>query len=341
MFKRWPEAAGYGAALWSAGYAVLGLTWLLGWDTYPWGAAAEDPLDPGDDRNFFVTLQPGEAAAPVIVFGLAGMLAGLAVARGFTRFRWPVVAFGALAAPALAVILPDGRALTLLGYLPMIIGGLPFGWPPADWDSVLSWSLIYQFLLLVGGLLWAAATLGHARRARGVCVHCGGEGRWSRERLLRWGRVFAYTGALIPLGYAVTRWAWGLGIPLGIGPEYLAEMHQSGLVWAGVGLATFSGVGAVLTLGLVQRWGEVFPRWIPVLAGRAVPVWLAVAPATLVSVVLFNAGWQILQGHFVTMDLSNPMTWWPLWALALAGATFTYWLRRRPACRHCVRPVLV
>lgn len=28
---------------------------------------------------------------------------------------------------------------------------------------------------------------------------------------------------------------------------------------------------ALLTLGLVQRWGEIWPRWIPVLRGRPVP----------------------------------------------------------------------
>ncbi|MFD9949953.1 hypothetical protein ACFWYW_37450 [Nonomuraea sp. NPDC059023] len=26
-----------------------------------------------------------------------------------------------------------------------------------------------------------------------------------------------------------------------------------------------------------------------------------------------NAGWRILMGAFVTVDLSNPMALWPLW----------------------------
>ncbi|MFI6535977.1 hypothetical protein ACIBHY_26250 [Nonomuraea sp. NPDC050547] len=132
MFKRWPEAAGYAAATWSAGYALLGVTWLLGWNTFPWGRAAEDPLDPGDDRDFLVLLQAADAAPAAIALGAAGAVVGLAMARGFTHARWPLAGFGAAAAVLLAVIAPDGRALMVLGYLPMLIGGLPFGWPPVD-----------------------------------------------------------------------------------------------------------------------------------------------------------------------------------------------------------------
>ena len=46
----------------------------------------------------------------------------------------------------------------------------------------------------------------------------------------------------------------------------------------------------LLTLGLVQRWGEVFPRWIPFLAGKRVPPALAIVPASLVSILVTTAG---------------------------------------------------
>jgi hypothetical protein len=39
------------------------------------------------------------------------------------------------------------------------------------------------------------------------------------------------------------------------------ELHESGLVCAGASLAAFAAVGGVLTLGLFQLWGEVWPRW--------------------------------------------------------------------------------
>ena len=49
-------------------------------------------------------------------------------------------------------------------------------------------------------------------------------------------------------------------------------------------------------LGLVQRWGEVFPRWMIGLAGRRVPIALAVVPASLVSVLLIVGGIAIWSG---------------------------------------------
>ncbi|MGI5145229.1 hypothetical protein ACQEVC_02315 [Plantactinospora sp. CA-294935] len=109
---------------------------------------------------------------------------------------------------------------------------------------------------------------------------------------------------MIPVLYAVVRLAWAAGIPLGITDGFLREMHRTGLVWAGAGLATFGLVGAVLTLGLVQRWGERFPCWMIGLAGRRVPIKLAVVPATGV-------------------------------AVAITAATLAYHLRRRGACDHC------
>ena len=64
----------------------------------------------------------------------------------------------------------------------------------------------------------------------------------------------------------------------------------------GLFLATFGLVGAVLILGLVQRWGEVFPRWMIGLAGRRVPIALAVVPASLVSVLLIVGGIAMWSG---------------------------------------------
>ena len=41
--------------------------------------------------------------------------------------------------------------------------------------------------------------------------------------------------------------------------------------------------GAVVLLGLVQGWGGLFPRWVPFLSGRRVPIPLAVVPASTIS----------------------------------------------------------
>jgi hypothetical protein len=37
---------------------------------------------------------------------------------------------------------------------------------------------------------------------------------------------------------------------------------------------------ALLTVGLIRPWGEVLPRWLPLLGGRRVPVAVAVGAAT-------------------------------------------------------------
>jgi hypothetical protein len=44
-------------------------------------------------------------------------------------------------------------------------------------------------------------------------------------------------------------------------------------------LSVFSEALAFLTVGLVSRWGEVVPGWVPLMGGRGVPVAAAVLPA--------------------------------------------------------------
>jgi hypothetical protein len=117
-------------------------------------------------------------------------------------------------------------------------------------------------------------------------------------------------------------------------------------------LATLAIGGAIVTLGLIRNWGEIFPSWIPFLGGRRVPIPLAVVPASLVSVLVTTAGLM-----FVRLTLTNKLSailgegtlsaenWaalapellWPLWGVALGAATLAYYYRRRGKCRHCGR----
>src|SRR5512137_204082 len=108
-------------------------------------------------------------------------------------------------------------------------------------------------------------------------------------------------------------------------------------------------------LGLVQRWGEVFPRWMIGLAGRRVPIALAVVPASLASVLLFVGGigiWSDLPQMVANMraigsaDIEiigavifqvGPTLLFPVWAAALAVATLGYYYRRRGPCNVCGR----
>ena len=123
----------------------------------------------------------------------------------------------------------------------------------------------------------------------------------------------------------------------------------------GLALATFCLVGALFMLGLVQRWGEVFPRWVIGLAGRRVPIALAMVPAPLASVLLVVGGIGIWSGFSQMVANAaaagaqgmglvgeiffqlGPTLLFPVWGVALAVATMGYYYRRRGWCKVCGR----
>ncbi|MFF3710891.1 hypothetical protein [Streptomyces phaeochromogenes] len=51
-------------------------------------------------------------------------------------------------------------------------------------------------------------------------------------------------------------------------------------------LSVLSEVLAFTAIGLIARWGEVFPRWIPFLRSRRVPTMAAVVPAAIGAAIL-------------------------------------------------------
>ncbi|MET7372425.1 hypothetical protein [Micromonospora arida] len=345
--SRWPDRLAPLAAGWLGLWGVLALIGTLTGAGYPFG-----PNDPHGGDVSLLRLVPVEVATPLFAgVLLTAAVVALAMSRPAARPPGPLRAllasYGWAVAFVLVLVVPDVRVLIVLGYLPILIVGAPFGWPPIDYSDIFNWALFARFAALAGGLLLAGAVLAWQRRTAGACVGCGradtGQ-RWTTPAAAtRWGRWAAGTAAAIPFTYALTRFAWAAGIPLGISREFLTEMQDTGLVWAGFGLAAFATVGAILTLGLVQRWGERFPRWMLGLAGRRVPVKLAVVPATLVAISVTAASlgllsnpefWRLTGGFSLT---GAPMLLWPLWGVALGAATYAYHLRRRGTCRRCDR----
>jgi hypothetical protein len=327
--RRW-DRIGYPAAAWAALYGVLALVWTLTGDGYPFG--------PNDDQSMgtLLRLLPVDLGAPLFAAVLlpAAVLM-LAIAgdqavrpRGIPRAA--LLAYGWLVAVALLIVVPDMEVLALAGYAPMLIIGAPFGWPDVDYAQVFDWSLLNKGLAVLGGVLIAFTVLGWQRRTASSAALAAAAARWAR-----WGRWATYVAAAIPVMYALTRFAWVAGIALGLSEESLRDLRDSDGVWAGAGLGAFAVVGAVLTLGLIQRWGEVFPRWMVGLAGRRVPVLLAVVPATFVTIAVAAAGVSAVSTpRFLDLarDLNAaalPLMLWPLWAVALGTATFAYYLRRR------------
>jgi hypothetical protein len=198
-------------------------------------------------------------------------------------------------------------------------------------------------LVLAGAALFGTAAVLLRRSATGRCRICGRPAaRWTEPpAALRWGRVATLIAVAGPLPYALVRMTWLTPWPLGMpADEDLApQMRLFGL---GLGFAALG--GAVLTLGLIRRWGEVWPSWVPVLRGRPVPVVLPVAAGGLVAIVLLAAtpGMVALGiDHLIDGDLAGLalLLLFPTlpWGLALAAAVTGYAYRRRGTCRSCGR----
>ena len=263
---------------------------------------------------------------------------------------------GALLAGILLLLMTSLRLLVLLGYVPYVLRSLFTGAGIGQryLKGLTEWATIHQLLCLVGGFLWLAATVCYGRRSGGACPYCGRrdgpEGWRGPSRAALWGRIAVYVSMVAPVFYAFTRYAWALGFPLGMSEEFLHRGQEKGMWTAGLFLANFGLVGALLTLGLVQRWGEVFPRWIIGLAGRRVPIALAIVPASFVSVLLVVGGIVIWSGldrmvaAMVAEDMGiiggvvfqvGPTLLFPVWGVALAVATLGYYYRRRGPCSVC------
>ncbi|MDA8371195.1 MAG: hypothetical protein M0026_15205 [Nocardiopsaceae bacterium] len=350
--RGWPRWAPYAAVAWSLVYAAIGAYWAATGHGFPYAPGNMDP----EVGPVVGKLGPGAAWAAVLLAGAPAALVGTAMLRGVRTGRRPLIAAGALLAVMLLLLMTDVGLLQLVGYAPYGVFGLLTGAEigHAYLDSLLRWSTANQVLCLLGGFLWAAATIGYARRAGGACLSCGRRGSgggWNgRRSAARWGRFAVYTAMAVPLFYALTRFAWALGIPLGISEGLLRRGQETGMWTSGAFLAAFGVVGAVLTLGLVQRWGEVFPRWMVGLAEKRVPIALAVVPASFVSVLMTVGGIAMWSGYAQMVSGSvtgsgggmgvigaAPTALFPVWGMALAAAALAYYYRRRGACPDCGR----
>jgi hypothetical protein len=336
--QRWPEWAGYATAAWSFAYGVLGLFWTLGGAGYPFGLNG-----PGSQLSVFANVEADIGAPIMLGLGLLGSLVALAMvrARGRGGLRVGLLAFAWMAAVVLLLVVPDARALVAVAYAPVALIAALIGHLPDDYRKAVPWPVLNQFVCVVGGLLWAATALAYQRRAPGRRDAPDGwrqpAGWASPASAARWGRWATWAAAMVPLVYAATRWTWALGIPLGIDAQVLRAAGSG--VWAGAMLGTVAICGAGLTLGLIQRWGETFPRSLPFVGGGSVPMALAIVPATVVTILVTAAGlmfWRRTLLGVGAFTLSGgswaalaPELLWPLWGVALGAATLAYYLRRR------------
>jgi len=354
--RAWQRWAPYAAVAWSLIYAVLGIYWAVSKRGFPYTPEImSDGMEPLLGR-----FGPGVAWIVVMLAGIPAAAVGAAMLRGLRgRVLRPLfISAGTLLAGVLLLFMTGLNLLVMVGYLPAaVLGHLPVEKNQAFLSAWAQWAMIHQLLCLIGGFLWLAATVCYTRRSGNACLYCGRhegpEGWTSPARAARWGRIAVYVAMVAPIFYAVTRYAWALGFPLGMSEEYLRQGQESGIWTGGLFLATFILVGAILMLGLIQHRGEVFPRWIIGLSGHRVPIALAVVPASFASVLLVVGGIGIWTGldQMITnaeaagangMELFGeiifqlgPTLLFPVWGVALAVATLAYYYRRRGPCNVC------
>jgi hypothetical protein len=358
--RGWQRWTPYAAVAWSLLYAALGAYWMVSGRGFPFSPETMS----GGMGSVLGRFGPEAAWMVVLMAGIPAAAMGTAMLRGVRGrvLRPLLIAAGAVLAGVLLLLMTDLNLLVQLGYIPYAIvalfSGFEFGLKYLE--GLTQWATIHSLLCLVGGFLWLAATASYARRSGDACPYCGRrdgpEGWQSPDQATRWGRIAVYMSMVVPVFYALTRYAWALGIPLGMNEEYLRRGQESGTWISGLFLANFGLVGVILTLGLVQRWGEVFPRWMVPLGGRRVPIALAVVPASLAAVLLVVGGaviWTGLaqmvaglaagggaEGSELLGEIIfqlGPTLLFPVWGAALAAATLGYYFRRRGPCNACGR----
>lgn len=304
-----------------------------------------------------LTLRPKAVAASG--FWAAGTGA-FALGAGLLGAGPPVLAWGLTAAAALAGVGLAARRRALLrvacglsaaaGFtLLMDVVGLLFGQGVDDGAAA-----VLHALGLAGAVLLAGAA-----RGPGTGPGTGPVVPPPPSAASRRARLAAYGGALAFVPYAVMKVTWALGGTFaGVGgAQMLAVYERNGASrlwltlarWGLDGTVLLAALGIFLLFGLVRPWGQVFPRWTPVLRGRRVPRWLPLGPAligvgTLVPYGLWGIGYLLLgevgvvsvrAGDFPSAADAVLVGWigftaFAGYGLALLTATRSYWLRTRP-----------
>lgn len=341
------------AAVWSALYLIMAVAWAAGAPGYPYGYH----WDPAPGAvSLFDAVPPAIGSVTMIMAAVLGLVTAgwlLTHHRGGVPAR---VLTGGIVALCVGILLVgDYRVLMAIGRTPVFLITKIFADFPAEIGFGMFFALMYkipvlhQLWLLVGLAIWGFTLRTYWARAAGGCSDCGRpeRQRWwtTRSGARRWGLVATLIAVACPLPYVTSRYLLAAGIPAGgFSREDMIAMNAEapGIWFFGAGLATFGLIGAVLTTGLVLRWGERWPRWVPGLRGKSINPLAAIIPATLVSLMLPGAALMLVRidlmriaaGElgFAPLLLNAP---WVLWGFALAAATLAYWLRRRPDCPTC------
>ena len=262
------------------------------------------------------------------LFGAAAVIAGLLT-----------IAVAVVRAPRLGAALLTGLLLVIstavlwagltidgiVGFAVMLGGALVAGLP----------GFAIVGLGLIAALVWGALML--------VALRSASSGRLS-SWLVRHRRALTILAAIGPLPYAVARASWLTPWPL-FGPS--SEQLEPATLVTGLVIGAGAAAASILTLGLILPWGRAFPRWMPRVGGRPVPVGAAAIPGFIAAgilcvaalpMLLTTVGPAVSPADALLVNLVLPFWFWgPM--LGLAVGAYVEWraidrdpsfTRRRP-----------
>ncbi|WP_089315563.1 hypothetical protein [Actinomadura mexicana] len=163
----------------------------------------------------------------------------------------------------------------------------------------------------------------------------------------RWALRLAYALPLLLLPSCLWRLPFAFHFPMGQVQDTSLPRLAISIPYV-FGLSILTEASALAAIGLVSRWGEVLPAWVPIVGGRRVPPMLVVIPAALGGLVMTVVTVMMGLTRFGVID-GTPYEniWWealaetaitPIaaWGPILLALTAAYHLRRRqPAPTGC------
>lgn len=208
-------------------------------------------------------------------------------------------------------------ALSFPAHLLFELPAAAFGYP-TDWRNVAN-----RIILLIGGLMFARLALS-LTPTRAIGTPGLDQVRPVPPRLRQW----TYAAATIPIaGFTVPHLFWTFGVPLGIPSDMLDDAANSLGLAEGLTLSLAPMIGSALTIGLICRWGQVLPAWVPLIGRRGVPPMAALIPAATIALALTCYGiiGLVIMAHALATGASSWADFVEGWAVNLTEVVFLVW----------------